>query len=383
MPKTRTRDSGPETADRLSGQGPPAPSSQAGEPRLPGCLLAAGGLLLALILVEIGLRTFRLPLPDRFFEPNPTFGWFHIPDREGWQRTLEYQVHVQINQHGLRDDDHPYQKPAGEIRLLLLGDSFIEGLQVPHPETVGEQLEAMLNSQGDHTYQVIDSGVSRFGTDNELLFFQSEGLRYQPDIVILFFFYNDLYDNMDDPYFRLTDSGPQPVEPPPYHPLGRAERFRGWLWDHLQAYRLASVVGAMVVQLWSRPSGDAGELPFLLTASADRQRSLELTTALIERIRDLAAAHQAEFLVVGVSEREATIGSGRDAAARINRDLGTQLAALDIPYLDLMPVFRQRYLEDHIERFWPGDAHWNAAGHRLAAVEVLHALDQLHPSSPH
>ena len=152
-----------------------------------------------LLVFELLLRLFPMPLPDRFFAPNQDFGWFHIPGREGWQATQEYRVRISINEQGLRDSEHAYAKPAGVYRILLLGDSFIEALQVPLQDTVGKRLEAVLNerSSGEQRYEVINGGVSRFGTDNELLFYQCEGNRYQPDLVVLMFYHNDVTDNVE------------------------------------------------------------------------------------------------------------------------------------------------------------------------------------------
>lgn len=343
--------------------------------RLPSWLLLIASLLFTMLLAEGLLRLFPLPLPDRFFEPNQEFGWFHTPGRVGWHRTPELEVPIEINQLGLRDEDHGYAKPADTTRLLLVGDSFVEGLQVRHPATVDEQLEAMLNARSSHPVQVLNAGVSRFGTDNELLFLQQEGLRYQPDLVILFFFYNDLFDNLEEPYFELSDEGLSAVQPAPFNPLGPAERLRGWLWDHFRLYRLGAVVVSAITGGGGAPERE-GELPFLVTDAAQRRYSLDLTVALIERMAQLCEEHEAAFLVVGVSERSATRSSDGSAASRINQSIGERLAEVGIHYLDLSAAFRQRYLQTGEELFWPGDAHWNAAGHRLAAVELLSTLEE-------
>lgn len=134
-------------------------------------------LLVIVVILEIGLRVvMKDTFPPRFFEPHPEFGHFHRPNVEGWQRTSEYESYVKINAKGLRDEDYPYEKSDGVFRVLVLGDSFTEGLQVEAEETFPEQLEEILNEVSSMSVEVINAGVSRYGTDNAVLFLEKEGL---------------------------------------------------------------------------------------------------------------------------------------------------------------------------------------------------------------
>jgi hypothetical protein len=343
-------------------------------------LTAVVSALVTLLLIEVGLRIFRLPLPDRFFAPNPDFGWFHIPGRQGWQRTPELAVPVSISSAGLRDSEHSYQKPEGTFRILLLGDSFVEGLQVPLEHTVGKQLEARLTSAPGARVEVINGGVSRFGTDNEILFYDFEGWKYDPDLVILFFFYNDLYDNLEAPYFRLEGHELEPVLPKPQNVLGPGGELRGWLWDHSQAYRLVVVVGNLLGYLIGRAGpgeGGGGDIPFLLKNRADEAAALELTGALLEDFNEQLTSDGRRLLVVGIGEMSAVErddGRINHPTRDINRRLGETLAKRGVLYLDLIQGFRARYASSSVSLFWPGDGHWNELGHALAAELVLEAL---------
>jgi len=332
-------------------------------------------IIIALLLGEGMLRIFQMPLPDRFFEPNVHFGWFHIPGRSGWHRTPELQVPVTINSLGLRDVERDYEKPEGVFRILLLGDSFTEGLQVPLEQTFGVQLEQVLNQQSLKTVEVLNAGVSKFGTDNELLFYQYEGIKYQSDLVILLFFYNDVHDNVEDPYFTLEDGKLIPVEPKPLQPLGPLGELSGWLWDHFEFFRLLKIVGS-VLQVAVQTGGKIGdpiEAIFLAEATAEMEYAWSLTSALMGKIEHETAVHGAQFLLVGIADRDALsprddslgeqLGSVNQRLAEISRD-----NRLD--YVDLLPGFQDSFLLDGEVLFWPGDGHWNATGHRLAAEIV-------------
>ncbi len=122
---------------------------------------------------------------------DPRLGWRNIP---GWQGST-FGGEVRINAKGLRDRDHPYDKPPGMKRLLVLGDSFTWGFGVDQRAMFTEVLERRLVRDGKN-WEIINTGVVGWGNDQEYLFLIDEGLRYEPDIVLLAFYTgNDMTDN--------------------------------------------------------------------------------------------------------------------------------------------------------------------------------------------
>ncbi|MGQ9889988.1 MAG: SGNH/GDSL hydrolase family protein, partial [Aggregatilineales bacterium] len=159
------------------------------------------------LLTEIGLRVFApcwfLPVIPPVYEPHPVYGYFHIPNSSVISCTLEFTVSVDINSHGLRDDtDLEYAKPDGVQRVLVIGDSFTEGFGVQAADAYAAQLEALLNADGI-SVQVINGGVTGYGTAHALKFLANQGVRYQPDLVIYAFFLNDVIDNTLSQLFEL------------------------------------------------------------------------------------------------------------------------------------------------------------------------------------
>ncbi|MBX7234737.1 MAG: hypothetical protein K1X65_10155 [Caldilineales bacterium] len=183
------------------------------------------GIFLAIFTLEIALRLLGLAPPaaavGNFWQaPNPDYGWYHIANAAGpsYDRFGEYNVWVTINSHGLREAEIPYEKPEGVYRILLLGDSFAEGMRTELAQTAGKVLEAQLNEMaGAPRFQVISAGVGAWGSDQELLWLRQEGVRYDPDLVlVLFFTANDFMNNSEalevsnvggiyKPFFSLHD----------------------------------------------------------------------------------------------------------------------------------------------------------------------------------
>ncbi len=104
--------------------------------------------------------------------------------------------HFRINNQGMRADrDYSYQKQPGVKRILSLGDSFTLGFEVDGEDTYSSVLERNLNSMGIQT-EALNTGVSGFSNAEEYLYLERELLNYNPDLVIISFWNNDLMDNI-------------------------------------------------------------------------------------------------------------------------------------------------------------------------------------------
>lgn len=149
-------------------------------------------VLLAALVAEGSVRAFNLAAPATapgyFWKTNtPLTGWALAPNARGrWFNPLyEYDVDVQVNSRGLRSPEEVgYAKPGGVYRIIVLGDSYVEALQVPLAASFPQQLGHLLRDAGLQA-EVINAGVSGWGTDQQLLWLREEGVRYQPDLVLL------------------------------------------------------------------------------------------------------------------------------------------------------------------------------------------------------
>ena len=99
---------------------------------------------------------------------------------------------LNTNSKGLRGKrDFPYAKDKNRLRILILGDSFTFGDEVSDDETYSHYLQTMLPNT-----EVINMGVHGYGHDQMLLLFKEEGVKYEPDIVILGFLALDMSRNL-------------------------------------------------------------------------------------------------------------------------------------------------------------------------------------------
>jgi hypothetical protein len=177
-------------------------------------LLILVGLFFGLVIMEIGLRVIGYTYPI-WYMPDPHTGYSLRPDVEGWY-TREGQSYVRVNSAGLRDREHAKQKPPNTVRIAVLGDSFSEAMHVPQEDTFWWLMERKLKgcpAFAGKDVEVINFGVSGYGTAQELITLRQKVWDYQPDIVLLAFLtFNDIMDNSralkdteEMPYFVYRD----------------------------------------------------------------------------------------------------------------------------------------------------------------------------------
>ena len=92
------------------------------------------GLGAGLLLAEVALRVLGISSP-RMMNVDPVLGPVRIPGRR-WTQSVEGSAAVVINALGFRDRDWEMTKPADSVRIALLGDSYVEGLQVAGSATM-------------------------------------------------------------------------------------------------------------------------------------------------------------------------------------------------------------------------------------------------------
>lgn len=160
----------------------------------------------------IGLLSFLLPLETAgqvyasfhpaydvlAWQPDRVVGWKLVPNLQWvwagyYWYARDFSVLIKTNSLGFRDLEREFQKSPDKIRIALIGDSFVEALQVPFEKTAGHLLEEKLNlltakrhSEKPAQYEVLNFGISSFGIGQYLLTLERYVLRFKPDYVFLF-----------------------------------------------------------------------------------------------------------------------------------------------------------------------------------------------------
>lgn len=378
-----------------------------------GLVLAIGGVVAALLMLELGVRMLHL-VPDRFWEPDPLLGARLIPGSHGWwtQEEREFVIPVSINSQGQHDVERNPAKAPGTVRVLILGDSFAEALHVPLGKGFPKVLERALNrNAGGRPIEVINAGVSGYGTASETLYFESKGWRYEPDIVLLAFYPgNDIRNNsptLEDAFKPVYGEDGRLDRVQPTKVAGEANR--GWL-GRSAAYRFLRQlvlvrqpgVGRVLVKLGlMRPEAiravveDDGipvgfgmyEVPTPAVWSDAWQR----TESLLDRLKRGVEERGARLAIAIVTAREQIYADSWQEILQAHPSM-QQLrwdtsepqhwvqqwcARRGVPCLDLADTFLRRASSDGPMLHYRHDGHWTEAGHELGGTLIAEFLQHM------
>jgi lysophospholipase L1-like esterase len=386
--------------------------------------LLVASLLLTALAFELGLRQC-VPPDDRnrstMRVPHPELGWLPKPGSESRNRNAEFDVQVAYNSKGWRDVEHDYAKPDGVFRIVVLGDSTIEGYSVDFEDSFAVRLQQLLRSSGRRV-EVVNIGVGGYGTLQEDLAFELDGRRYEPDLVLLaFLLANDVRNNSREletrmhrargfatdmrlanrPFLEPSSDGDWSLSMVDYE--GAVRRYRAarraeetglkaFLSRNLALYRaLRRVVRRASASKDSRAAdAEAWMGVYRCELAPAYERAWETTARILERLRDAVRRAGGTLVVFTVpayhevdpEHRRIVAGLVPDAedycfeeAAGYQR-LEAILSEQHVPFLNLLSTFRRADREQGESLYRWSDEHWNPAGHALAAREVAARLEE-------
>jgi len=299
--------------------------------------LAIAASVLALLLGEALWRAFRTsaygPTTNpAYVLPDPELGWRYRPLARARHRSDDFDVTIAINAQGFRDE--PFGAPTGRPRIVALGDSLTFGWGVEAEQGFTTRLEELTGAE------VLNLGVSGYGTDQELLLWERVGRGLAPRVVLLTVCANDLEEisrpaayGRYKPYFELHEGALRLAGTPVPDP---------WIprWSNL----------ARSLWAWSVKRGTRPWDP------AERPGAAALQCALIARLAEEVRSDGAHLLVV------------LDATA-------SDVDCLrEIPRLDVQPALEAAARTGRVR--FTTDPHWTALGHQVVAEAIAERLEQ-------
>ncbi len=386
------------------------------------------GVVFGLTFVEIGLRIAGID-HVAFHTIDQHRGWVGRPHVSGWYRT-EGKAYIQMNSDGFRDREHIKVKPENTFRIALLGDSFVEAMQVPLEQDLAAVIEQELSSctaLAGQKAEVIKFGVSGYGTDQELITLREKAWDYSPDLVVLDFFTgNDIVDNSRaltqkfypnelgslKPFFIFKD-GELVVDASFVDTDNYRSKLTWWgkayikIKDHSRILQVLNIVQDAFNNSNGGVSAEVVEEPLFSDGKHDRklswfyeiykpptdpewQQAWQVTEKLISLMHDEVIAKKADFVVV-------TFGGPFQRDPLVNQKERQELGVTDWFYpekritalgehegfsvLNLSPTL-QAYSEQNNTCLYGSDdnlrcaGHWNTLGHQLAGKMIASELCQ-------
>ena len=283
-------------------------------------------------------------IPGVWQEMRAFHHWAHIfPSNVGGYFEAGNTVWYQTNNAGYRGRDFFREKFPESGRIAFLGDSLGFGFGVKDEDVVTTLLESQLNQLSGRPIEVYNFAVEGYSTADEAALLEHRVLRYQPDLIIVWYFLND-----------VETDGPAPLRPlflPSLRPYSRLMAFVGARMDLLVTHYLT---------IWRYHE-----------AYQDSDKRWIATKHHLQR---MAALAQDRGIPIYLFIHPILFHLGRYPFADIHRKVLATAWEYGFQAYDLLEVFRRR----EAEALWvhPQDHHPNAEGHRLAAQYVARILSQ-------
>lgn len=295
-----------------------------------------------------------------------------------------------INSAGFRDSA-PRQVDLGGARpkILILGDSYAEGIGVPWPETVAGRLAAVFQPKG---VEVLNAAVASYCPTLLLaktrILFEEMGLR--ASLALLFVDISDIEDELR--YEPNAQGGFAQVSGSRFAEATywtRDKYFADWLEDSLEEnFTLLGALSRNLRQTW-RKWGSPGGTPELKRATWPEyhgpaevvvEDGIQRAKDSLSKILVILQQHRVRPLLVIYPWLEQVDAGVVPSRAEI---LWTEWARQhDVPVVNLFPVFVPMGKAYEKTLCLPGDGHWNAAGHKKVAEVLIPSIEPLLFSSP-
>jgi len=364
----------------------------------------------SLLLAEIALRLFipdtRSPyLYDEFTGTRLQPGLRFVFTSEGYSSNV-------INSRGLRDREHSLEKPSGTYRIAVLGDSFCEAFQVSQERTFWAVLESELQAKPEfrnRTVEVINFGVSGFGTIQEWQMLEHYACDYSPDLVLLAFLPgNDVRNNSPQlesdkrrPFARLNNGKLQLDVS--FRDDPNEKRFRELSWSAFkdQAIRRSRVTHLLYQALENSRSSrtkvaeETGidDAVFAQPKDDNWRDAWTITDGVLEAMQNGSREIGAKF-VVAVLNNAVEVHPDPDVTSSLARKLGVSdleepqrrlIASGEqhgFPVIRLLERMRAIARKDHVcfhgfSNAAPCAGHWNDLGHATAGKIIADDLAEL------
>jgi hypothetical protein len=290
---------------------------------------------------------------------DPSKGWIPKPNLRDVNAFNNKTLST--NSKGFRGKkDFSYTKNKEKLRILILGDSFTFGDEVSDDETYSSYLQEML----PHT-EVINMGVHGYGHDQMLFLLKEEGVKYEPDIVILGFLPLDMSRNLlrfrdfAKPRFVLERGELKLIGTP----VPRPEEILQWDWTRPRIVDIFSLIRHKVTKL----------------SGLQKKEMEDITTAiLMDMIGLIESIHAIPIL--------AYLPRGKEIAMDIavTQDEAYMLSVCQLnakaKCFSTRPYFAEKIAQGET---FKSRGHWEPAGHRTVAKAIKRYLvDEGHVTVP-
>ena len=308
-----------------------------------------------------------------------------------WRLRNEIAAPYKINKQGWNSGlgDYARERRAGITRIAVVGDSFVEALQVASTDSLAEKLGRDLTESGQRT-EVYRFGISGAPLSQYVHMVERAVVQYRPDWIVVVVVHNDFDESfrfVQGRYtstfmkFRVEDGKVTgEVLPTPWRP-GPIEIARRTATARFFLYRW-QVRPQVLVDLLLPSRAGAADTPWAGNVEIERVLALRRKVAAVAdhgtaRLAELAGGIGARLLLVMDGDRQAIYrGDATSPALRLNQILADAAARHGVGFLDMHHVFADHWATHHRRFEFSADGHWNESAHSVVASSIAQYIRQ-------
>ncbi len=161
-------------------------------------------ILMMLLILEGITRLFFpqelvLIRPDIYYSVDNGTGYAHRPNIDTTVNIGEGSVRLITDEQGYRIGEDPQDSSLADIRILALGDSFLEALHVEYDDIMTSLIETDLSTITGQQVQITNTGVAGYNPNHYLSVLRQTPSLETYDIVLVFVYVaNDIVSNRVD-----------------------------------------------------------------------------------------------------------------------------------------------------------------------------------------
>lgn len=273
-------------------------------------------------------------------------------------------VRVSINAHGQRGADYPLDKPAGELRVIGLGDSLTFGKGVRDDETWLARLEAIYAERGGRTVRVVNAAFNGYATFHYRQWALTRMERFDPDVLLVGLFVGNDMEAIDEDFDHgwLADLERKSAL---RHVL--VDLFRRTLWKRARANQQGTDVAAVEEEL--------DEYRGLSARDLGEAKLAKLWAPSVEHLRQIQTAAEARGVRTACVLIPTSWMTARPDEPWVHGHLRRELEELGMPVIAPLEELRGAAAAGTDPWLAHDAGHLAPAGHEIVARVVADALE--------
>jgi len=346
-------------------------------------------LFITFVLIEISLcfatQFVRLPINyptysdsnvHSFWQDiNKDFGVWHKANDSFTHKTSCFTVEYTSNSYGARDKEREMKVKKNKQRVIVLGDSFIEGFGVERNKRLSDLLEQQTGLEH------LNFGTSgNFGTIQQAILYETLALKFDHNYVVIgmlpnndflddsFEFGKKVYKNRYRPYYN----GVYPNYKIIYFQNEFTEKFSGnqiklYLRNFTFSYNVIKYFKSLIVYKYNSneksKTGYSGYYDYSQDEFLKARYSFEKIVMLANKFGKSVLLFTIPVYIDFIrSKNNKSIAPLNKALSKLSKEIGFE-------YLDLLPLMKG---QEDIKRFFHScDGHWSDYGHKFVSEILL------------